>query len=55
MKMSAFIMSGVRATGRAQQWTGVTWLALEQEHSGHPEINDKHCRSFSGNLILIEN
>lgn len=55
MKMSAFIMSGVRATERAEQWTGVTWLVLEQELSGHPKIEGKHCRSFSGNLILIEN
>lgn len=55
MKMSAFIMSEVRATERAEQWTGVTWLALEQERSGHPKIKGKHSRSFSGNLILIEN
>lgn len=46
MKTPACIMSEVRAMECAEQNTGVTWLAFEQEHSGQPKIRSKHYRSF---------
>lgn len=55
MKTPACVMSEVRAMECAELSTGVTWLAFEQEHSGQPKIRSKHCRSFFGNFILVEN